>query len=235
MKALPQYRRLYESLRGLIEDGTFARGNLLPSENELCATHHLTRPTVRKALDLLVNDGFIQRHQGKGSIVLGQPKGIGILTISSTTTAIGQENLTTLIIEKPTIRNWEETFGFEISEQEKKLGCIHMERLRLINRIPIFYDITLIPNLNLPRFTSRKFENKSLFEILRKHYQIEVKGGMQRIYAITADKRIQKHFGVPAHHPILRIDRKLETNRAGFSFFSQIYCNTENYSLAGQF
>ena len=234
-KKLPQYRKLYELLRGLIEDGTYKHGNLLPSENELCATHSLTRPTVRKALDMLVNDGFIMRHQGKGSIVLGKPKGIGILTLSSTTSAIGQENLTTLIIEKPQIRRWEESFGFEISDRKKSLGCIHMERLRLINNVPIFYDITIIPNLNLPRFTSRKFENKSLFEILRKYYQIEVKGGEQKIYAITADERIQRHFKVRQNHPILRIDRKLETNRAGFSFFSQIYCNTQDYSLIGRF
>ena len=76
-----------------------------------------------KALDMLVNDGYILRHQGKGSIVLGKPKGIGILTLSSTTSAIGQDNLTTIIIEKPQIRRWDDAFGFEISERDKNLGC----------------------------------------------------------------------------------------------------------------
>ena len=175
VKEPPQYRKLYEQLRALIEDGTYNHGDLLPSENELCAAHHLTRPTVRRALDMLVNEGFIMRHQGKGSIVMGKPKGIGILTLTSTTSAIGQENLTTLIIEKPQIRSWSDAFGFEISAKEKSLGCIYMERLRLINDVPIFFDITMIPNLNLPRFTSRKFENRSLFKILRKHYQVQVK------------------------------------------------------------
>ena len=126
-------------------------------------------------------------------------------------------------------------FGFEISEMEKSMGCIYLERLRLINDLPVFYDITMIPNLNLPRFTSRTFENRSLFDILRKNYQIEVKGGEQNILAITADKRIQHYFGVKKNHPILRIDRKLETNRPGFSFFSQLYCNTTDYSLTGRF
>lgn len=235
LKKIPQYRNLYELLRGLIEDGTYKHGDLLPSENEMCATHNLTRPTVRKALDMLVNEGFILRHQGKGSIVQGKPKGIGILSLTGTTSAIGQDNLTTLIIEKPRIRSWEKAFGFEISEKEKSLGCIYMERLRLINDIPIFFDITMIPNLNLPRFTSRKFENKSLFEILRKHYQIQVKGGEQKIHAIKADDKVQQHFGVSKNHPILRLDRKMETNRIGFSFFSQIYCNTQDYSLIGRF
>jgi DNA-binding GntR family transcriptional regulator len=235
LKQAPQYRKLYEKLRALIEEGTYSRGDLLPSENELCAAHHLTRPTVRKALDMLVNDGFIFRHQGKGSIVQGQPKGIGILSLSGTTTAIGQDKLTTRITVKPHVRSWDQAFGYEINEIEKSMGCIYFERLRMINNSPVFYDITMIPNLNLPRFTSRTFENRSLFDILRKHYQIEVKGGEQSILAITADERIQHYFGVKKNHPILRMDRKLETNRPGFSFFSQLFCNTTDYSLTGRF
>lgn len=235
LKSSPQYRQLYERLRKLMEDGTYRQGDLLPSENELCMTHQLARPTVRKALDLLVHDGFIVRHQGKGSIVKGPPKGIGILSLTGTTSAIGQGNLDTRITVKPNIRKWDHAFGYEISERERSLGCIHMERLRLINNVPVFYDITLLPNLNLPRFTSRTFENRSLFEILRKHYQIQVTGGEQKIMAITADKKIQHHFEVGKNHPILRLDRKMETNRAGFIFFSQIYCNTSDYSLIGRF
>ena len=235
MKETPQYRKLYELLRSLIEDLSYQRGDLLPSENELCATHRLTRPTVRKALDMLVNEGFIIRQQGKGSIVQGKPKGIGILSLTGTTSAIGKDSLTTKIIVKPHILSWDQAFGYELSERDKNLGCIHMERLRLINNRPVFYDITMIPNLNLPRFTSRTFENRSLFDILRKHYQIEVRGGEQKIQAITADERIVKHFGVRKNHPILRMDRKMDTNKAGFSFYSQIYCNTEDYSLTGRF
>ena len=234
-KEVPAYRKLYEKLRKLIEDGTYQRGDLLPSENELCAAHHLTRPTVRKALDLMVNDGFILRQQGKGSIVQGKPRGIGILSLTGTTSAIGKDHLTTRIIVKPRIISWEHAFGYEISEKYKSLGCIYMERLRLITGKPVFYDITMIPNLNMQRFTSRTFENRSLFEILRMHYQIEVKGGEQKIQAITADKRIQKHFGIKPSHPILRMDRRFDTNRVGFSFYSQIYCNTRDYSLTGRF
>jgi len=235
VKEVAQYRKLYENLRRLIEDGAYRKGDFLPSENELCAAYGLTRPTVRKALDKLVNDGFILRQQGKGSIVQGQPRGIGILSLTGTTSAIGQDKLTTRIILKPRIIQCQEAFGYEIGERDRTLGCIHMERLRLIDNRPVFYDITLIPNLNLPRFTSRNFENRSLFEILRKHYQIEVKGGEQRIQAIAADKKIQEHFSIQKNHPILRMDRKFDTNRVEFSFFSQIYCNTSDYSLIGRF
>lgn len=232
---LPRYRKLYETLRRRIEDGVYTKGDLLPSENELCAVHGMTRPTVRKALDKLMHEGFIQKQQGLGSIVQGPPTGIGILSFSGTTSAIGEQNLRTLITVTPRVQAWDQAFGFQINDLEKEFGCIYMERLRLINDKPIFYDITMLPNINLPRFTSRKFENRSLFNILRQGYQIQVIGGEQRIYATPADEKIQKYFRVPDTHPILKLERKLRTNRPGYYFYSQVTCNTEDTGLYGTF
>jgi DNA-binding GntR family transcriptional regulator len=232
---IPQHRKVYEILRKHITDGVFAEGDLLPSENELCTVHKVTRPTIRKALDKLANEGYIVRHQGKGSIVKGEPKGVGILSLSGTTSAVGKDNLLTRIIGKPEIRNWTEAFTFPLSQHEIKLGCIYMERLRLVNNKPVFFDITMIPNINLPRFTSRNFENKSLFDVLRKHYQIEVKGGEQKLLAITADEQIQKYFEVKPGHPVLQLKRKIETSRTGLYIYSEVFCNTDDYVLYGTF
>jgi DNA-binding GntR family transcriptional regulator len=233
--AIPQHRKVYEILRKHITDGVFAEGDLLPSENELCAVHKVARPTIRKALDKLANEGYIVRHQGKGSIVKGIPKGVGILSFTGTTSAIGKDNLLTRIIIKPEVRNWKEAFTFPLSQTEIESGCIYMERLRLVNNKPVFFDITMIPNINLPRFTSRNFENKSLFDVLRKHYQIEVKGGEQKLLAITADEQLQKHFEVIPGHPVLQLKRKIETSRTGLFIFSQVFCNTDEYVLYGTF
>jgi len=231
---LPQYRKVYEALRSQIENGTYIPGDLLPSENELSGLFELARPTVRNALDRLVSDGFIQKQQGKGSIVTGKPKGVGILSLTGTTSAIG-ENLITKIIVKPEIRLWKEAFGFQISDAERDAGCIYFERLRFVNNRPVFFDITMLPNINFPRFTMRNLENTSLFNILRSNYQIEVKGGEQRIFAIKADKRLIDFFEVKPGHPVLQMDRKIETNRVGLHIYSQVYCNTQEYALFGSF
>jgi DNA-binding GntR family transcriptional regulator len=234
-EALPLHKQIYELLRRHIKEGIYAEGDLLPSENELCNLHNATRPTIRKALDRLANEGYIQKQQGKGSIVKGMPSGIGILSFTGTTSAIGQENLTTKIVCGPEIRNWDNAFSFKLTEKEKEVGCYYLERLRLVNETPVFFDITMIPNINLPRFTQRNFENKSLFDLLRRDYQIEVKGGEQKLLAITADERLQKYFNVEAGHPVLQLNRKIETNRVGFYFYSQVFCNTEQFSLYGTF
>ena len=232
---LPQYRKLYEMLRKQIIDGVYTEGNILPSENELCAIHKLTRPTVRHALDSLVNEGFIRKHQGKGSIVHKLPKGIGILSIAGTTSALGEKNQRSEILVKPIVRPWEKTFMFKLSEMEIDSGCIYMERIRFFNDKPIFYDINFIPNINIPRFTSRSFENRSLFDILRKIYQIEIKGGEHKIRAIKADPKIADYLLVKSGHPVLHLERKFDTNRPGFFIYSSIYCNTEEQAVYGLF
>lgn len=233
--SIPHYRRLYEILRKQIVEGVFKEGDLLPSENDLCNQYNLTRPTVRHALDALLNTGMIRKHKGKGSIVNLLPSGIGILSISGTTSALGMHHLETKILSKPQIIPWPEEFIFPLSDEYKNSGCIFLERLRFVNNIAIFYDLNYLPNINLPRFCARKFENQSLFDILRKAYQIEIKGGEQRIRAIQSNEKMSKYFSVEVGHPILHLQRKLETNRPGFYFYSSIFCDTDEHALYGTF
>lgn len=232
---VPQYKKLYETLRRHILSGVYEEGSLLPSENELCAVHNLTRPTVRHALESLVQDGFISKKQGKGSIVRKPPQDIGILSISGTSSAIDKQYLQTQILQKPQIMSWPDPFHFELSDAEKDFGCIYMERLRFVNGQPVFYDINHIPNINLPRFTSRTFENKSLFETLRTGYQIEIKGGEQKLKAIKANAKIGQLLKIKKGDPVLYMERKLNTNREGFHIYSTIYFNSEKHAIFGSF
>jgi len=234
-KTIPQYRKLYEILRKHISDGVYMEGDLLPSENELCQLYGMTRPTVRQSLSTLANDGYIIKHQGKGSIVHHLPREIGILSVSGTTSAVGDRKLKTSIIVKPVLMKWPDDFMFTLTDLEKESGCIYMERVRFLERIPIFYDISFIANINLPRITARQFEDRSLFQILRDIYRIEIKGGDQRIKAIRATARISKLLHLKRDQPVLHLERKMETNNPDLFLYSSIFCNTEKYSIFGRF
>lgn len=234
-KQIPQYKKLYKLLKRHIREGIYNEGDLLPSENELCGLYGLTRPTVRQALAALVHDGYIRRQQGKGSIVNKMPQGIGILSVAGTTTALRNQNLKTLVIEKPRSISWPDDFMFNLSSLELESGCIYMTRLRLLDNKPIFYDISYIPAINLPRFTVRSFEDKSLFEVLRRFYQVEIKSGEQKIRAIHPDKDVCQFLQVHEGHPVLHMERKMQTNRSELNIYSSIYCNTEDHAIFGIF
>ncbi|MEC2072331.1 trehalose operon repressor [Alkalihalophilus marmarensis] len=65
-----KFRLIYDQLATEIQKGMIQPGELLPSENELADTYQASRETIRKALKLLSEHGYIQKVQGKGSIVL---------------------------------------------------------------------------------------------------------------------------------------------------------------------
>ena len=134
------------------------------------------------------------REKGALSIVL--PKEIGILSVSGTTSAAGDRELKTEIIVRPKLMKWPDPFMFALSDLETESGCIYMERLRFLDGNPIFYDISYIANINLPRITARKFENRSLFQILREYYGVEIKGGDQRLKAIPASRKIGRFLNL---------------------------------------
>jgi GntR family transcriptional regulator/GntR family frlABCD operon transcriptional regulator len=231
---IPLYKKLHSILREHIITGLYKEGDLLPSENELCLTHNVTRPTVRQALNELVREGYINKHHGKGSIVAIPSKEAGILSIQGTSSAIGK-GLRTKIITKPHIAKWDDPFFFELSNHEMESGCIKMERIRLINDVPVFYETTFLPNIHLSGFCQRNFENKSLFKILSKYYGIEVRGGKQRFRAINAQGKIAKYLQIQNNKPILHLERKMVTNKTNFNFYCSLYCNTKHYTLSGDF
>ena len=232
---LPQHRFLYELLRKHIVEGVYPEGSLLPSENELCSTHDVTRPTVRQALSRLANEGYIIKHQGKGSIVRSLPKGIGILSIQGTTSGVGKHNLQTKLITKPYASKWPQDFPFELSQLELESGCIILERSRIVESSAVLFEISYIPNINIPRFTQKSFENKSLFDVMRTSYGLEVIGGAQKIMAINADTEISKYLNINPGDPVLKLERKIETSRKDYFFYSIIYCNTNDFYLEGSF
>lgn len=67
---MAKYQDIYNNLLSLIEDNTYPIGGLLPGEHDLMDIYDASRDTIRKALALLATNGYIQKEQGKGSVVL---------------------------------------------------------------------------------------------------------------------------------------------------------------------
>jgi GntR family trehalose operon transcriptional repressor len=65
-----KYLQIYNTIVEQIKCGEIASNTLLPSENELKEQYDTSRETIRKALNLLSQNGYIQKVRGKGSIVI---------------------------------------------------------------------------------------------------------------------------------------------------------------------
>lgn len=69
MTVIPLYKVVEEHIRTKINAGALAPGDLIPSEPQLAKTLEVSQGTVKKAIDNLVRERLLYRHQGKGTYV----------------------------------------------------------------------------------------------------------------------------------------------------------------------
>lgn len=65
-----KYLNIYNILVNKIENNEYQANDKLPSEKEIMSEYNVSRDTVRKALNMLEQNGYIQKTKGKGSFVL---------------------------------------------------------------------------------------------------------------------------------------------------------------------
>ena len=83
---LPKYLKIKKDIKELIKEQKIKPGEKIPSENELANKHDVSRHTVRKALDLLLQEGLLYKEQGVGTFYGGRAdnstKIVGFVSIS---------------------------------------------------------------------------------------------------------------------------------------------------------
>lgn len=238
---IPQYQYLYETLRQDITRGVFKAGDLLPSESVLQQQYRLTQPTIRQALSLLVQEGYIRKHQGKGSIVQTIPIGLGVMSLKThslyagETAVSGPEQITTTILTRPHECPFPDDLLFSPTDDDMQAGFYCFERLRSVDDRPVFFEKLILPNRYLPNFPRQRLANRSFFDLLRAKYGLVVTGGEQKIQALPADGQVGIHLGMTEGSPVLRLEKRIDTNKSDFSFFSLLFARTDHFLLQGRF
>lgn len=235
--SIPLYIKLSNVLKKQILGGVYQDGDLLPSENSLAGNYHITRSTVRQALEELAREGLIIKKQGKGSMVSLERKSLGLLTIRGFSEVLGKTGLATRsqFIREPEKTGWETNFFYPLSSQERSAGCIRMTRLRWVEADPVMLEYMYMPDLGIPRFTTRPLVENSFFKTLQVNYQIQIRNVVQDVRAIGSSPEQAGLLGMNPGEPLLHIYRKLETNRKELNIYCILYCNTKKYYIGNIF
>ena len=69
----PLYEQLAVVLRAMIKSGQLQPRDPVPSESQLQQEHGVSRGTVRRALDILRDEGLVVTIAGRGTFVRPQP------------------------------------------------------------------------------------------------------------------------------------------------------------------
>jgi GntR family transcriptional regulator len=195
-----RYRAIAEELRRRVESGEYGAGGLLPSESELSSVHGVSRVTVRKALDLLRDEGLIDARQGFGWFVVGSPvrQTLGRLgtieaQLSSSGAAPGRKVLDFGFVRAP--RRVRAALGVE--------AVLRVRRVNLADGVP-FARVTVWCPEELGATLSRNdVEQSSFYELL----DVRLGGAVQTIGAAAASDADAAVLEVPPGSPVLRCER----------------------------
>lgn len=69
---MEKYLTIYHDVLAKLKEGYWEDAEMLPSEHTLASDYKASRETIRKALNLLVQNGYIQKVRGKGSMIIKQ-------------------------------------------------------------------------------------------------------------------------------------------------------------------
>jgi len=182
-------------------------GSLLPSESELSAEFSASRVTVRRALELVRDDGLISARQGFGWIVSTEPirqslERLG--TIESHVETSGRDAARKVI-----------EFSFESPPPHVRelLGSgkvLRVQRLNLADGEPFAVVTVWCPAEIGQQFSMADVEQRPFYELI----DVELRGATQTIGADSAEQPAADLLGVPVGSPLLRC-RRVTTDRSG--------------------
>lgn len=67
--AIPLYQQVIDIIKNEISSGAYKAGARIPNEFELAESYKVGRVTVRRAIEELVQQGYLTKRQGKGTFV----------------------------------------------------------------------------------------------------------------------------------------------------------------------
>lgn len=79
--SLPLYEQMMQHVRTAILSSQYVNGDRLPTESELCRQYGVSRITVRRAIAELVQEGLLERKQGKGTFVSYQKLDLHVMSL----------------------------------------------------------------------------------------------------------------------------------------------------------
>ncbi|MGW2558704.1 GntR family transcriptional regulator [Streptomyces sp. NPDC001514] len=218
---VPLYFQLSQQLEAAIEHGTLTPGSLLGNEIELAGRLGLSRPTVRQAIQTLVDKGLLVRRRGVGTqVVHSQVKRpLELSSLYDDLEAAGQ---------RPATRVLQNAVEPATAEVAAALGVpegsdVHMvERLRYAHGEPMAHLRNHLPAGLLP-LDNEQLESTGLYRMMRSA-GITLHSARQSVGARAATGDEAEQLGEEPGAPLLTMQRTTfdDTGRA-VEFGSHVY------------
>jgi GntR family transcriptional regulator len=195
-----RYQEIADELRAQLSGASV--GSVLPSESEMSIEFKASRVTIRRALELVRDDGLIAARQGFGWYVAGEPVRQSLQSLGTIESQV--EN-----IGKISERKIEE-FAFEVApDRVRKIldteQVLRVKRVNLADGEPFAVVTVWCPADLGATFSRRDVERRPFYELL----DVKLRGATQTIGADLANAADAKLLDVPAGAPLPRASHRV--------------------------
>jgi len=199
----PKYFILKQKLQEKIASGGYDGEMMIESERELMETHQLSRITVRKAIDELVNEGYLYRIQGKGTYVKEGNRTQNLIRLSSCTEDVKRlgkvPSKKVMCFEKnPADEKMAHRLHLTEGEAVFKIG-----RITYADEEPLNYTTTYLPEKIFPGLEKYDLAQRSLYDIIETEYSIPLTKARRTIEAVLPYSQIAGYLGISETVPVI--------------------------------
>ncbi len=215
---MPEYDKLYNSLREQILDGHYAAGQTLPPERQLCKDFGVSRITARHAIRLLQEQGLVERFQGRGTYIRSiNPKKVSIINcdFSGSIRKNAPEMTRKLISFEKVLLSRQIAEQLNLNANEE---CTLAKRADVMNGEPVAYDRAFIPLKYSSSLNEKLLIKIDFLEMWTRAEKIVISYGTQNIEATGAGKEDAEILNIKPDSPVL--------------FVTDIVYNSENRPVA---
>lgn len=198
-KHIPLYIQLKDEISDKIRDGIYEVDRQIPSEKTLMEEYDVGRATVREALSILVNEGYLYKKQGIGTFVARKQPSLGfepLISLSYSLEARGIKSVNE-VKEKKIITPDKELM--HLLRWQSPRDCLYLKRIRYADEMPVAIEDSYFDG-KVKKFDGKFDLNSSLAKIMLKDLKITISKVDQTIIPRVPTKEEQK---------ILKIDDKI--------------------------
>ncbi|WP_392551668.1 GntR family transcriptional regulator [Orbus wheelerorum] len=197
------YKKIAHQLRKEINSRKYAIGDQIPNEKELTALFKVSRMTIRKAIDELINFQLLSREWGRGTFIIAKDVSFGINHLKSFSEIMNEahKGYTNKVIEFSVTSNINPVVSNKLKLTEKD-KVFYVRRIRYINNNPVMVEDSYMPYDLFKGLTVSDMEN-SKFNYIENICGIKIEGSYETSYAIMPDKEIRELLHLNLGKPIL--------------------------------
>ena len=211
---IPLYVQVADWLESIIKE-RYQIGTKLPYEGELAQKFQLNRNTIRQAISLLVQKGFVEKQKGVGTFVKRKTPLLPIHQLSRMVSFIDDFNLDNIELEDRIILKKKIMAGEGLAKKlniKPKDYVVQIERVRIADKTPLIFERQFYSFRDFGDLLEMEIKG-SMYQILIKYFAADLNHSIQTLRAINPAKEIARVLKVSTNTPCLFLESLAYTSQ----------------------